>query len=370
MKNKGQRALRTTKPIGLDDRWGTLSVSNLTDAAIRAAAGNMGYATNAVWVGNSTTETAETQSYAYDNAGCLTNLNGTRLEWDERYMLGNVDGRLLSEDSITCAVEYAYDVLGRRTTRIENGTTNYYVYNGNQIIADLAEDGSLLRSYAWGTGIDNLLCMTVYESGEGVASTNTYYAVKDHQNTVLALVDEFGTVAESYEYDAYGSILDVQDGEGHSIGNQQSEIGNRYTFQGREIDWLTGLIYFRARWYDPDSGRWLSKDLIGISGGLNQYEFCQSNPVNFVDPMGLDGYSSTEADIGSAGMGVLLGFAAAALYTGPVGLAVVFGFGVGLAFTFAVLKVGDLMDLNRDDDEGDGCEGSKVRDIAAPPVPG
>jgi uncharacterized protein RhaS with RHS repeats len=48
------------------------------------------------------------------------------------------------------------------------------------------------------------------------------------------------------------------------------------------------LYYFRARWYDPETGRWLSKDPIGIRGGLNQYVSFGNNPVNFVDPFGLD----------------------------------------------------------------------------------
>jgi RHS repeat-associated protein len=65
-----------------------------------------------------------------------------------------------------------------------------------------------------------------------------------------------------------------------------SAYGNRYLFQGREYDYTTQLYHFRARWYDPETGRWLSNDPIGISGGLNLYAFCANNPVCFVDPMG------------------------------------------------------------------------------------
>jgi len=61
---------------------------------------------------------------------------------------------------------------------------------------------------------------------------------------------------------------------------------NRYLFQGREYSFATGLYNFRARWYEPELGRWLSNDPIGISGGLNLYEFCGNNPVNYVDPWG------------------------------------------------------------------------------------
>ncbi len=78
----------------------------------------------------------------------------------------------------------------------------------------------------------------------------------------------------------------MKDGSGNSIATQKSAIGNRYTFQGREIDWDTGLYNFRARWYDSETGRWLSKDSIGIRGGFNQYEAFANNPVNYVDPYG------------------------------------------------------------------------------------
>ena len=57
--------------------------------------------------------------------------------------------------------------------------------------------------------------------------------------------------------------------------------------QGREYSFATGFYYFRARWYDPVTARWLSKDPIGITGGLNLYAFCGSNPINLVDPLGL-----------------------------------------------------------------------------------
>jgi len=116
------------------------------------------------------------------------------------------------------------------------------------------------------------------------ASPPAYYAIKDHQNTVIALADSSGTVVESYEYDAYGNTQ-VFDAIGTEL--TASALENRYTFQGREIDWHTGLHYFRARWYDPETGRWLSKDPIGISGGLNLYVAFANNPVNFIDPSGL-----------------------------------------------------------------------------------
>ena len=106
---------------------------------------------------------------------------------------------------------------------------------------------------------------------------------------MIALVDSTGTVVESYEYDAYGGtkVFDASE-----VELAESAIGNRYCFQGREINWSSKLYYFRARWYDPGSGRWLSKDPIGISGGLNQYVFVENDPVNSIDPSGLSAYAA------------------------------------------------------------------------------
>jgi len=63
---------------------------------------------------------------------------------------------------------------------------------------------------------------------------------------VVALVDDNGVVAESYEYTAYGEVT-VFGANGNELN--ESALGNRYTFQGRELDWSTGLYNFRARCY-------------------------------------------------------------------------------------------------------------------------
>ena len=65
---------------------------------------------------------------------------------------------------------------------------------------------------------------------------------------------------------------------------------NRYRFQGREWSIATGLTNFRMRWYNAETGRWLSKDPIGLGGGLNLYEFCENTPLNSMDCFGEDTY--------------------------------------------------------------------------------
>ena len=155
---------------------------------------------------------------------------------------------------------------------------------------------------------------------------------------------------KSYEYDAYGNTT-ILDASGNPIGNQQSEIGNRYMFQGREYDSSTGLYYFRARWYDPDSGRWLSKDLIGIEGGLNQYEFCGSNPVNQIDPSGQGWLGWAGAFMQAAG-GALMVIGVA------TGNLAVFGVGAGVAIAGAVAVEVD----NKQDEDKNINKANKTAD--------
>lgn len=69
--------------------------------------------------------------------------------------------------------------------------------------------------------------------------------------------------------------------------SQSALAGTRHRFHGRELSAATGLVHFRARWYDPAVGRWISKDPIRLHGGLNLYAFCADDPVNFTDRFGL-----------------------------------------------------------------------------------
>ena len=100
---------------------------------------------------------------------------------------------------------------------------------------------------------------------------------------------------ESYTYDAWGNTT-IKNAGGAVIAT--SAYGNRYLFQGREYSTSTGLYNFRARWYAPTIGRWLSKDPIGLEGGLNLYVFVENNPINLKDPGGLWGIQFGDVNIG------------------------------------------------------------------------
>ncbi len=215
-------------------------------------------------------------SVLHDTAGNITNMvrDGVTLD-----LSWNTQGQLTSVSTNGVFAEsYTWGPLGNRLSTTDARGTTYHAYDGAHCIADYNTSGDLIASYTWGSGIDNLLAVTV--------STNTYYAIKDHLGSVHALIDEYGNAVLTVNYNAWGTPLNS------SFSIQNSSFRLRYLFQGREYSHATGLYNFRARWYDSYIGRWLSKDPIGLEGGLNLYVFCGNNPVNYLDPDGANPYAT------------------------------------------------------------------------------
>ena len=104
----------------------------------------------------------------------------------------------------------------------------------------------------------------------------TYYYHCDGLGSVVALTNSSGNTVEVYEYDVYGRV-----------GAADANHPNRIMFTGREYDKETGLYYYRARYYNPQIGRFLQIDPVGYDAGTNLYRYCGNCPVNCIDPMGL-----------------------------------------------------------------------------------
>jgi len=222
---------------------------------------------------------------SYDSAGNVTNAlyddgRNLSLSWDGAYRLTSIF------NTGTIVEAYGYDTFDRLIWISDGVETNHFIYAGPHVLADTDSAGTVTRSYTYGPGTDNILSMTVYTGG----NTSTYWYVTDHLNTVWALVDDNGVVAESYNYDTWGNVS-VFDESGAPL--TESAVGNRFLFHGREYSWTTEFYYFRARWYDPVTARWLSLDPIGIAGGINLYQAFNNNPLNFIDPFGLEIYPTT-----------------------------------------------------------------------------
>jgi RHS repeat-associated protein len=106
---------------------------------------------------------------------------------------------------------------------------------------------------------------------------STYYYHTNHQGSVTEVLNQNGAIVKTYRYDAFGKIM--------------SETGftfNRgFTYTGRERHYRSGLYYYRARFYDPSIGRFISEDPIGPINGTNLYAYAANSPVTHIDPLGL-----------------------------------------------------------------------------------
>ena len=109
-----------------------------------------------------------------------------------------------------------------------------------------------------------------------VADSDTiYYYHFDGLGSVIALSDVNSVIVERYSYDVFGKPSNT------------SDVNNPYLFTGRRYDDETGLYYYRARYYDYATGRFLQTDPVGYTAGLNLYTYCGNDPIDFVDPLGL-----------------------------------------------------------------------------------
>jgi RHS repeat-associated protein len=123
---------------------------------------------------------------------------------------------------------------------------------------------------------------------------------RNQQYSITAMTTSTGAVAERYAYTTYGQPT-ICNASGSPIGNQQSQIANRFTYTGREWDETLGLHHFRARWMSSLAGRFLGRDPIGYEDGLSTYTFVLNSPLDASDPSGLiklsDCYAYSEKEV-------------------------------------------------------------------------
>ena len=196
------------------------------------------------------------------------NLNSTQLTCPPDRIRSNARNQLASLSGATLAT-FAYDALGRRRSKTVGSTTNGFLYDGINLVQELA--GSTPTSnLLTGLGIDETF--TRADAG----GTSTFLI--DALGSALALADESGTVQTQYTFDPFGTTT-----------TSGATSGNTLQFTGRENDG-TGLYFNRARFYDPSHQRWLSEDPLGFAGGLNLYAYVGSDPTDRTDRLGLAGF--------------------------------------------------------------------------------
>jgi len=165
---------------------------------------------------------------------------------------------------------YGYDSSNRRIIKTVGSTITHYIYDAaSQLIAETNSSGTPLKEYIYLDG--EVIAVKEYQSNPGL-----YYYLNDHLGTPQRLIAADGTVVWQAAYLPFGAAQ-------VSI----AQVVNNIRFPGQYYDSETGLHYNWHRFYDPDTGRYISADPIGLAGGMNLYAYVQGNPVNAVDPEGL-----------------------------------------------------------------------------------
>jgi RHS repeat-associated protein len=252
---------------GKDNQLKSVDNSNRTDEA---------YNFNALGIRNNwSTVTSDSRQilndgkfeYKYDNEGNLTRKEElatrkiTTYEWDYRNRLSKVI-------SVGQQVQYQYDAEDRRVGKAINGVTQEkYIYDGQDIALVVNSAGTITERYLYGAGVDNVLSRE--------ANDQVTWSLGDRQGSIVNLVNEQGAVVNHFVYDSFGN----------RTGSTTADF--RFGYTGRELDTETGLYYYRARYYDPAVGRFVSEDPIGFSAGdTNLYRYVGNNATNYTDPSG------------------------------------------------------------------------------------
>lgn len=237
-------------------------------------------------------------THAYDaNGNTLSKRQGANVlasySWDhENRLTGAAEGGH--------SIAYAYDADGNRVAKALNGVTSHYLVDRNRDYAEVVEEraanGDLIVGYVHG---DDLIKQT--------RGAQDAYFHADGLGSVRALTNAAAAVTDTWQYEAFG--------------NEVARTGgtvNEYRYTGEQIDANTGFYYLRARWMDPENGRFIRTDswpgLIRHPITLHKYLYADADPANKIDPSGRMSMASVSIGISiNVSLGSIARYGAAAL---------------------------------------------------------
>jgi RHS repeat-associated protein len=206
--------------------------------------------------------------------GAAYNANNQLTQWGSAALTYDANGNTLNDganayswnarNQLTAmgAMTFQYDGLGRR---IKNGRGTNFLYDGMNVVQEQSN----------GTPTANLLSGGVDEVFLRSDSTGTWSFLTDGLGSTVALTDSIGTVQTQYTYESFGNT---------TVTGAASS--NSFQYTGRENDG-SGLYYYRARYYNPNIGRFLSEDPIRFTAGIDFYAYTLNDPIRGRDPSGL-----------------------------------------------------------------------------------
>jgi RHS repeat-associated protein len=281
--NAGNRAAKSDLQAGVTTNFGYDAIYQLLSAtqggsttetfnydAVGNRLSSLGVASYSYNPSNELTSTSST-TYGYDNNGNATSKTDstgtTNYNWDFENRLNSVT---LPASGGT--VSFKYDPWGRRIYKSSSSGTSIYAYDGGSLIEETNSSGTSVARYAQNRTIDEPLAMlrsgsVSYYEGDGLDS-----------GSISSLSNSAGTLASTYTYDSFGKLT-----------NSTGSITNPFQYTAREFDSETNLYSYRARYYDPAVGRFLSEDPRTFDSDVNFYDYVYNSPLNFTDPSGMQG---------------------------------------------------------------------------------
>jgi RHS repeat-associated protein len=165
-------------------------------------------------------------------------------------------------------ISFKYDPFGRRIEKVSPTTTSIFAYDQGNVIEETNASGTAVARYVQTQHIDDPLAM--------LRSSATSYYETDGLGTVTSLSNAAGTLAQTYTYDSFGDVTATS-----------GSITNPFRYTARDFDTETNLQFSRARYYDPQAGRFITEDPLGFGQGVNFYSYVGNGATNFIDPTGL-----------------------------------------------------------------------------------